>query len=183
MVSRSRRPVAGDPDITAEEAGGIGRRIRGLRGTATQVEFARRLGIAREHLSRLESGSQVPGGGTLRRLAEVTGVSVDFVLLGAGRPAAAGEGGGWAADLGALLGATSLRPPRPFADGSRLDRAWDALPDATREEVRALVRRVAVIALALESTLPPRAARAVLDELSEALGALLVDRILAQSVS
>ncbi len=51
----------------------IGARIRQLRGSASQQEFADRLGITREHVSRIESGVQ-PGTEVLRRLAQVTGV-------------------------------------------------------------------------------------------------------------
>jgi transcriptional regulator with XRE-family HTH domain len=182
VVSRSHRQPEGDSNVTAEAAAGIGTRIRQLRGSATQLEFARRLGIAREHLSRLESGTRVPGGGTLRRLAEVTQASLDFVLLGGASPApraSAPEAGGFTAALEPLLGATSLRLPRvSTAAARRADRAWQDLSGARQDEIRAFVRRVALIAVALEALLPAKAAGAVNDELSEVLATLLVDRIL-----
>ena len=147
------------------------------------MQFARHLGIAREHLSRIESGVQVPGTETLRRLALVLGVSLDFVLFGsdlAARTGTAADGGGWEAALAPLLAGTSLRlRGASAASGRRADRAWTGLSEGRRDEVRTLVRQVALLGVAIETLLPARTGKAVLDELSDALASLVVDRIVA----
>jgi transcriptional regulator with XRE-family HTH domain len=158
----------------------IGARIRQLRGALSQQEFGRRLGITREHVSRIESGAQ-PGTDVLRRLAEVTGVSLDFLVLGAA-PARQGTaaGAGWEAAIEPLLDGTSLRLTRTTAvSRRRADRAWQELPEARKDDVRALVRRIALVAVAVEALLPAKAAKPIVDELSRALTSLLVDRIAA----
>jgi len=157
----------------------IGARIRQLRGSASQQEFADRLGITREHVSRIESGVQ-PGTEVLRRLAQVTGVSLDFLVLGADpaeRPGAA-AGAGWEAALGPLLGGTSLRLTRASAPaGRRAARAWQELSEEGRDDLRAFVRRIALVAVAIETLLPAKAAKPVIDELGDALSTLIADRI------
>lgn len=162
----------------------IGARIRQLRGLESQTQLAGRIGITREHLSRIEGGAQ-PGTEILRRLAQVTGASLDFLVLGAGPAlregtAAAAGSAGWEAALEPLLAGTALRWPRA-AKASRLraDRAWQSLPEERRDDVRAFVQRIAVVAVAVEALLPPRAAKPVIDALGEALATLLVDRIVA----
>jgi transcriptional regulator with XRE-family HTH domain len=184
-MSRSRRQTKSDLAITGDEAGRIGGRIRQVRGTASQRQFAGRIGITREQLSRIESGAQVPGTETLRRMAQAARVSLDWVLLGGASHAlraSAPEEGGFAAALRPLLAATTLRLTAPSAAAARrADRAWAELPDEGREDVRALVRRLALIALAIEALLPARAARGVIAELSAAAAALVVDRIVAAS--
>ena len=183
MTSRSRSQDKSDLSITRTEALAIGARVRQLRGAEKAGDFARRIGIAREHLSRIESGAQVPGTETLRRLARVSGASLDFVVLGsdpAERMGAAAGGGGWEGALAPLLAGTSLRLRRASAASSRrADRAWQDLSEERRDEVRALVRRVALVAAAVETLLPAKAVKAVIDELGDALTTLLVDRIAA----
>ena len=179
-MARSHGQQKSDLSVTAEEAASIGGRIRQLRGAASQREFADRLGISREQLSRIESGAQVPGTGTLRRLAQLTHVPVDFVLLG-GSPAparASAEGADWQTVLASVLAGTTLRlsPSRTMA--RRADRAWRELSDDSKGDITAFVRRIALVAVAIDALLPPRAARAVTAELGEALSAVVVDRIL-----
>lgn len=159
----------------------MGDRIRTLRGAASQTAFASRLGISREQLSRIESGAQVPGTGTLRRLARVTGVSLDVIVLGAVSAGqdAAGAGTAWLAALEPLLAATTLKVTP--ASARRADRAWEHLSEARREEVRALVRRIALVAAVVEALLPAAAARAVLDSLAAALPPFLTDDMLSDS--
>jgi transcriptional regulator with XRE-family HTH domain len=184
MMSRSRSQTRRDPGITRQDAAEIGARFRTVRGTANQTQFAERLGISREQLSRIESGAQVPGTATFRRLARVARVSVDFVMLGAdvGEPrAATAEGPGWEAALEPLLGGTTLRLSRSPASGRKIDRAWQELSEERREEIRAFVRRVALVAVATEALLPAKAARAVTDQLGTELTAVVADRILAAS--
>ena len=179
-MTRSQRQRKSDLSITDGGAAGMGSRIRQLRGTASQREFAERLGISREQLSRIESGAQVPGTETLRRLAQATRASLDFVVLGgaATEPRAASvKRGGWVSALQPLLDATTVRLP-PGA-GRRADRAWGELSETRKEEVRAFVRRVAVAAVALEALLPSPAARAVGQDLGAVLASLLPGRIAA----
>ena len=184
-MSRSQSQQKSDLSITRTEAAEIGARIRQLRGSANQVQFARRLGIAREHLSRIESGSQVPGTETLRRLAQVLGVSLDFVLFGTDPVLGVGEEArdrGWETALAPLLAGTTLRlRGASAASGRRTDRAWQEMSEERRDDVRALVRRIAVVAAAIETLLPAKAVKAVINELDEALTTLLVDRIVGAS--
>lgn len=181
-MSRSRRQRKSDLAITGEDAARLGGRIRQVRGTSSQREFAGRLGISREQLSRIESGAQVPGTETLRRMAQVVPVSLDFVVLG-GAPAERelpARDGGFMAALDALLAGTTLRlAPPSTAAARRADRAWLELSEDRREDVRALVRRLAIIALAVDAVLPARAARAVVAELGAAATPVVIDRILA----
>jgi transcriptional regulator with XRE-family HTH domain len=182
-MPRSRSQQKSDLSITRTEAGAIGARIRQLRGSEKAQDFARRIGIAREHLSRIESGVQVPGTETLRRLAQVSGASLDFVVLGgdsARRMESAAAGGGWEAGLAPLLAGTTLRLRRSStASGRRAERAWPELSEERRDEVRMLVRRTALVAAAIETLMPARAAKAVVDELGDALTTLVVERIVA----
>jgi len=160
----------------------IGARIRQLRGSESQLQFAQRLGITREHLSRIESGAQ-PGTEILRSLAEVTGVSLDFLVLGTGpalREGTAAGDAGWEAAIEQLLGGTSLRLTRaPAVSRRRADRAWQELPEARKDDIRALVRRIALVAVAIEALLGAKAAKPIIEVLGDAFTSLLVDRIAA----
>jgi transcriptional regulator with XRE-family HTH domain len=185
-MSASRSQPKSDVKITSHEATHIGGRIRKIRGAANQKAFAARLGISREQLSRIESGAQVPGTETLRRLARVTQVPVDFILLGeaaaSARAHAAEDHVSWEATLEPLLTGTTLRLPRAAASsGRRIDRAWHDLSDERRDDIRNLVRRIALVAVVIEELLPMKAARAVNDQLSTELAAVVIDRILAAS--
>jgi transcriptional regulator with XRE-family HTH domain len=183
-MRRSPSQHKSDLLITDDDAAAIGARIRQIRGAASQREFADRLGISREQLSRIESGAQVPGTETLRRLARLTRVPLDFVVLGsiATTPRATAAAGDWVGALTPLLGGTRLRLSRPGpATARRADRAWQQLPDDRKEEIRAFVRRIALVGVAIEALLPPKAAKAVTDALTEALSPALVDRILGGS--
>lgn len=181
-MSRSRSQPKSDLGITADEAIKIGSRIRKVRGDANQKEFARRLDISREQLSRIESGTQVPGTETLRRLARVTHVPVDFILFGAAPttgPAVAEGAGSWESALESLLDGTMLRLPHAsVSSGRRVDRAWQQLPEDRREGIKGFVRRIALVAVAIEELLSEESARAVNDQLSTELATLVIDRIL-----
>ena len=144
-MSKSHSQPKSDSGITSDDAGRIGGRIRHIRGDANQKEFASRLGISREQLSRIESGVQVPGTETLRRLARVTNVPIDFILLGnlpsGARPAAVGASSSWEAALDPLLAGTMLSLPRAaVSSGRKVDRAWQQLSEERREEIRNFVR-------------------------------------------
>jgi transcriptional regulator with XRE-family HTH domain len=158
----------------------MGGRIRQLRGDESQTEFARRLGITREQLSRIESGSQ-PRTATLRRLAQVTGRSLDFIILGtSAAPGETAVAARWDAVLAPLLAGTSLRLSHAStASARRAARAWPELPDDRKDEVRALVRRIALIAVAVDAVLPARAAKAVADALGAVLATAVADVIVA----
>src|SRR5262245_1778538 len=176
-MSRSHSQHKSDLLITNEDATSIGGRIRRIRGAASQREFAGRLGISREHLSRIESGAQVPGTETLRRLAQMTRVSLDFVLLDrASAPArVVADADDWQTTLGALLEGTRLRLAPPSRTTRR---AWQALSDEGKDAIRAVVRRFALAAVAIEALLPARTSKALTSELSAELSAVVVERIL-----
>jgi transcriptional regulator with XRE-family HTH domain len=67
------------PDFAA-----IGNRIRELRGSERQDDFAPFLGIAQSQLSRIERGQLAPSVEVLLRLSERYGKSVDWMLTGQG---------------------------------------------------------------------------------------------------
>jgi transcriptional regulator with XRE-family HTH domain len=56
----------------------IARRLRFLRGEATQEEFARQVGISRSALANYETGRSTPDDFTLGRIAENAGVPNDY---------------------------------------------------------------------------------------------------------
>ena len=60
----------------------IGRRIRQLRGSELQDDFAPFLGISQGQLSRVERGMLAPSIEVLLRLKERFGKSVDWILTG-----------------------------------------------------------------------------------------------------
>jgi transcriptional regulator with XRE-family HTH domain len=61
----------------------VGRRIRELRGfDMTQVEFARRIGVAQSHLSALERGEKEPCAKVLLGISREFGKTVDWLLTG-----------------------------------------------------------------------------------------------------
>ena len=55
--------------------------IRELRGSETQVEFARRCGLAQTDVSDWETGRRMPGAATLIKIREATGADL-IALLG-----------------------------------------------------------------------------------------------------
>ena len=78
MMSRLRNRRKFSVDLKA-----IGRRIRELRGfEMTQVEFAKRIGIAQSYLSALEHGDTQPCADVLLAINREFGKSVDWLLTG-----------------------------------------------------------------------------------------------------
>jgi transcriptional regulator with XRE-family HTH domain len=143
------------------------------------LEFARRLGITREHVSRIEAGAQ-PGTDVLRRVAEVTGTSLDFLVYGAGGALGETAAGAGSPDLGTSLGrlldGTTLRLPQmSVARHRRTERAWRELPEERRNDVRGLVQRTGLVAVAIEGLFSVRVAKPVIDQLGEALATSLAD--------
>lgn len=78
MPSREKKSRNVSVDLKA-----IGRRIRELRGfDTTQVELARRLGVAQSHLSALEHGDTQPCAAVLLAIRREFGKSIDWLLTG-----------------------------------------------------------------------------------------------------
>jgi transcriptional regulator with XRE-family HTH domain len=73
------RPRRSETELDIEAIGG---RIRELRGTVTQEEFAQWLGISQAQLSKYELGQSIPSLDALTKLAKKTGRSTDWILLG-----------------------------------------------------------------------------------------------------
>lgn len=65
----------------------IGQRIRQLRGTLTQVEFAHLLGVNRISIVRYEGGERTPDAEFLAAVGERFEVDPMWLLTGAERPA------------------------------------------------------------------------------------------------
>ena len=61
----------------------IGTTIKGIRQgmDQTQVEFAEGVGMTQTNLSCLELNKSTPGSGTLKKIADYTGVAVPIILL------------------------------------------------------------------------------------------------------
>jgi DNA-binding transcriptional regulator YiaG len=60
----------------------IGQRVRQLRGATTQEEFASALNISQAQLSKYELGQSALPLGLLVKLAEKSGQSTDWILMG-----------------------------------------------------------------------------------------------------
>lgn len=61
----------------------IGERLRQARGAETQLDFAARTGLKQQTISRCERG-ETPSTAVLVALAEVTNLSIDWLLFGRG---------------------------------------------------------------------------------------------------
>ena len=65
--------------------GGVGRRIRELRGfQMTQKDFARRIGVSQGHFSYIERGEKEIGAEILLRISREFGKSIEWLLTGEG---------------------------------------------------------------------------------------------------
>lgn len=175
----SRRNVTDQiPALAGEE---IGRRIRELRGDETQRDFAARLGMKHPQLARYEAG-RVPDPAVLARIARARGVSVDWILTGQLRPAAyepQDEPLTWDAALAPVIVGTPLHlVETKEVFGAKTDRAWKELPDDAREEIRNYLRRVALVAMAIERELPAKPAKTVINALSEEVTLIVGSKIL-----
>lgn len=69
----------------------VGARIRALRGSLGQSEFAERLGVDRKSVAGWEAGKRLPDGKSLLALMQVFGGSASYLLTG-------NEGGAQLAD-------------------------------------------------------------------------------------
>jgi transcriptional regulator with XRE-family HTH domain len=83
-MNKVKRKIPGRPRRSESDVDlrAIGRRIREIRGEATQEEFARLLGISQAQLSKYELGQSAPPLGVLTRLGRNAGKSVDWILVG-----------------------------------------------------------------------------------------------------
>lgn len=63
----------------------IGTRIRDLRGTQTQAEFATQLMVSKNTIGMYERGERRPEAEVLARMHEVLGVDINWLLTGSGR--------------------------------------------------------------------------------------------------
>ena len=64
----------------------IGKRVRALRGGATQKAFAESLGLSQYVLSRVEQGVWLPKVSTLLSISQASGVSLDWLCTGEKAP-------------------------------------------------------------------------------------------------
>ncbi len=60
----------------------IGERLRRARGEATQEDFASKIGVGRTVLANYEAGRRLPARETLRKVSDLTGLSVNYLLTG-----------------------------------------------------------------------------------------------------
>ncbi len=60
----------------------IGQRLREVRGTLTQAEFAERMGVAKITITRYEGDASVPDGNFLLKLENLFQVDPAWMLLG-----------------------------------------------------------------------------------------------------
>ena len=65
----------------------IGRRIRELRGTARQKDWATRIGCDQGYISQVENGVTKPSLSFLKEVGAMTNASIDWILTGRGERA------------------------------------------------------------------------------------------------
>jgi len=83
-MAQARRRVRRDADITAAAIGARVESLRLARGWTT-AELARRTGLSRPFLTRLQAGRHpsLPNGAAEAALADVYGVTLDWIWRGA----------------------------------------------------------------------------------------------------
>lgn len=86
----------------------FGDRLKKLRGSINGTAFAEKLGINRQTLYRYERGERDPDIGFIRRVSELTGASVDWLVFGKGEAPACLR----------IPSAADRAPAEPCADGS-----------------------------------------------------------------
>ena len=65
----------------------VGNRIKELRGSKSQAYFAKEIGVSLQGYLNYEYGNRVPPGPVLAKIAELCGVTTDWILTGQkGRP-------------------------------------------------------------------------------------------------
>jgi transcriptional regulator with XRE-family HTH domain len=83
-VKKKKSPGRPHRSASGLDLRAIGARIRELRGSRTQEEFARLMRVSQAQLSKYELGQSAPPLGFLARIAGDTGRSVDWILMGKG---------------------------------------------------------------------------------------------------
>jgi transcriptional regulator with XRE-family HTH domain len=85
-MTKVKRHLPGRPPRSQSEVNlqAVGQRIRTLRGTATQEEFAGALNISQAQLSKYELGQSALPLSLLAKLAERSGRTTDWILTGKG---------------------------------------------------------------------------------------------------
>ena len=63
---------------------GLGARIAAARGSTSQVDFAKLLGISKNTILRYENGHSEPNVGTILDICEATGVALNWIITGEG---------------------------------------------------------------------------------------------------
>jgi len=109
-------------------------RLRNLRQARklTQSDVARAVGVDRSHLSKIETGVDIPGRSALTGLAAFFGVSLDWLLTGEESAGAAGR-------------------DRLTEEERVLLSCWRALPRAEAEPLLAMLRARAAILISEET--------------------------------
>lgn len=174
------------------EAQTLPARLRKARQAAglDRAQVAAKTGLSVSYLSRIEAGERRPRRAALVALANLYAVRVEWLDSGLGemRPRAAftepkGDGGPitWQAALEPSLAGSPLArrtlPRLELGGGEAQDRAWRALPEDKKEEVRRTLRQLAGAAIIIDTSLPRPLAEAVNREL--ALQALnYIDQVL-----
>ena len=64
----------------------IGERIKYIRGSLTQPEFGKKLGVGRNNVYTWESNKSMPLSDTLFRIYKEYGVNINWLLSGEGEP-------------------------------------------------------------------------------------------------
>ncbi|WP_082173164.1 helix-turn-helix transcriptional regulator [Methylobacterium platani] len=68
--------------IDAEQARAMGARIRHLRGSDSQAQFASELGVDRATLANYEAGRRIPNDEFLKKLSDFKDISIPEILFG-----------------------------------------------------------------------------------------------------
>lgn len=87
-------------------------RIRKLRGTKSQAEFAELVGVSRNTVVAYEAGNRTPSGSALKKMNSAFGVSADWVLFGKDEEIIQVAGAKQHAD--AVTHVTGAQPPAPW---------------------------------------------------------------------
>ena len=87
----------------------LGSRIRFARGALSQEVFAAKIGVSKGSLGGYERDENLPNSDIILKICQETGVSVEWLLLGTGAPAASDEEG--PAGPGKLLAGGALTLP------------------------------------------------------------------------
>ncbi len=60
----------------------VGKRVRALRGSETQAEFAARVGFSQGYLSHLERGEKEIGPEILLKISQISSKTIEWLLTG-----------------------------------------------------------------------------------------------------